>query len=73
MLEMAGVMSGKLLEIGACICSYVDLHMCVCGSAHRGCVVNGMQCFYGSCLSINIVKRMQYHKNSCSIYLGLLT
>ena len=27
--------------IGACICSHVDLHVCVCGSAHCGCVVNG--------------------------------
>ena len=37
--------SGKLShssdEIGACICSNVDLHVCMCGSAHCGCVVNG--------------------------------
>ena len=37
--------SGKLShssdEIGACICSKVDLHVRVCGSTHCGCVVNG--------------------------------
>ena len=34
--------SGKLCDqIGACICSNVDVHVCVCGSAHCGCVVNG--------------------------------
>ena len=37
--------SGKLSyssdEIGACICSNVDLHVCVCTSAHWGYVVNG--------------------------------
>ena len=37
--------SGKLShyrdKIGACICSNVDLHVCVCGSAHCECVVNG--------------------------------
>ena len=41
------VRSGKLSHssdvIGACtcICSNVDLHVCVCGSAHYGCMVNG--------------------------------
>ena len=38
-------MSGKLSHsndvIGACICFNVDLHVCVCGSAQCGCVVNG--------------------------------
>ena len=37
--------SGKLSHssdvIGACISSNVDLHVCVCGSTHCGCVVNG--------------------------------
>ena len=37
--------SGKLSHsndvIGACLCSNVDLHVCVCGSAHCGHVVNG--------------------------------
>ena len=34
--------SGKLTsdEIDACNCSNVDLHVCVCGSAHCGSVVN---------------------------------
>ena len=37
--------SGKLSHssdvIGACICSNVHLHVCVCGSAQCGCVVDG--------------------------------
>ena len=37
--------SGKLShssdEICACICSNVDLHVCVCGSTYCGCVANG--------------------------------
>ena len=37
--------SGKVSHsndvIGACICSHVDLHLCVCGSARCECVVNG--------------------------------
>ena len=37
--------SGKLSDsndvIGTHICSNLDLHVCVCGSAHCGCVVNG--------------------------------
>ena len=37
--------SGKLShssdEIGARICSNVDSHVCVCCSAHCGCIVNG--------------------------------
>ena len=37
----SGKLSHSCDEICACICSNVDLHVCVFGSAHCGCVVNG--------------------------------
>ena len=37
----SGKLSHSSVKIGACICSNVDLHVCVCGSAHCGCMVNG--------------------------------
>ena len=39
--DRSGKLSHSSDEICACICSNVDLHVCVCGSAHCGCVVNG--------------------------------
>ena len=42
MVGMAGVVvSHSSNDFGACIGSNVDLHVCVCGSAHCGYVVNG--------------------------------
>ena len=37
----SGKMSHSNDVIGAYICSNVDLHVCMFGSAHCGCVVNG--------------------------------
>ena len=43
MVGMAGVLiaSHSSNEIGVCICSNGDLHVCVYGSTHYGCMVNG--------------------------------
>ena len=37
----SGKLSHSSYMIGACICSNVDLHVCVHGSAQCGCVVDG--------------------------------
>ena len=51
---MVGMVSHFTDVIGACICSNVDLHVCVYGSTQCGCVVNGSVAIYGSWLSIDI-------------------
>ena len=51
LLSVVGKVFSNIL-IGACICSDVDLHVCVCGSAHCGCAVDGsvaMAVFIISC------------------------